>query len=527
MNRAANAARDAGRRAGRLAGYLPGRVRTVTGPTDHVVVVGAGLAGLSAAMRLAGGGRRVTLLERESVPGGRAGLVVKHTPEGTYRFDPGPTVLTMPDLIADCFDALGERMEDWLDLSPVAPLYRTTFADGSSMDVHADIDAMAAEITRVAGPQEAEGFRRYVDFVSRLYRYEMRDFIDRNIDTPLDLMTVNLARLAALGGFRRLAPKVEEYLHDPRTQRVYSFQSMYAGVSPYQALALYAVIAYMDSVAGVYFPKGGMHAVPNAMAAAAEKHGVDLRYDTTVTAVEHVGGRAVAVHTSAGERIPADVVVLNPDLPVAHRDLLGSTPRRIKNLTYSPSCYLLLAGSTATYEHLAHHNIHFGEAWHEVFEDLSAGRLMRDPSILVSNPTVSDPGLAPPGRHIYYVLFLTPNLDAPIDWAKIGPRYREHVLQTLQARGYPGFAEGIEVEDITTPLDWAARGMERGAPFASAHTFGQTGPFRPSNLWGENVVFTGSGTQPGVGVPMVLISGRLAAERVLGRDRSYTSRAWR
>jgi phytoene desaturase len=386
---------------------------------------------------------------------------------------------------------------------------------------------MADEVERVCGPKEAQGYLRYVDFVSKLYRYEMKDFIDRNIDSPLDLLSVNLARLVAIGGFRRLAPKVEQYLKDPRTQRLYSFQAMYAGLSPYDALAIYAVIAYMDSVAGVFFPAGGMHAVPQAMAAAAEKHGVELRYSTTVTRVEHSGGRAVAVHTADGERIAADVVVLNPDLPVAHRDLLGRTPWNVRRLAYSPSCYLLLAGSGRSYEHTAHHNIHFGNAWREVFEELLGGRLMSDPSVLVTNPTRSDPGLAPDGKQIYYVLFPTPNLDAPIDWRQVGPAYREHVVRTLEARGYEGFGDSIEVEHVTTPLDWEARGMERGAPFAAAHSFSQTGPFRPSNLWGENVVFTGSGTQPGVGVPMVLVSGRLAAERVLGKDPSYRSRAYR
>jgi phytoene desaturase len=452
---------------------------------------------------------------------------VTGTPAGDYRFDPGPTVLTMPDLIADCFDAVGERMEDWLDLRPVEPLYRARYADGSVLDVHAGAEEMADEIARVVGPAEAAGFRRYVEFVSKLYRYEMRDFIDRNIDSPLDLLSANLARLAAIGGFRRLAPKVEQYLHDPRTQRLYSFQAMYAGLSPYDALALYAIIAYMDSVAGVYFPAGGMHAVPEAMAAAAEKHGVQIRYSTEVVRVEQAGGRAVAVHTACGERIPADVVVLNPDLPVAYRELLGYEPRRLQRLSYSPSCYLLLAGSTKRYEGMAHHTISFGHAWREVFDELLSGRLMSDPSVLVTNPTLSDPALAPSGREIYYVLFPTPNLDAPIDWERIGPRYREHVLRTLEARGWEGFGEAIEVERVTTPADWAARGMERGAPFAAAHSFRQTGPFRPGNLHGENIVFTGSGTQPGVGVPMVLVSGRLAAERVLGRDPSYRSRAWR
>ena len=503
-------------------------MRTVAGPTDSVVVVGAGLAGLSAAMRLAGAGRHVTVLERESVPGGRAGRLDIEVPGGTYRFDTGPTVLTMPDLIADAFDALGEDMADFLTLEPIDPLYRSFFPDGSVLDVHSDVDQMADEIERVIGPDEAAGYRRYVDFVSKLYRYEMKDFIDRNIDSPFDLLTPDLARLVAIGGFRRLTPKVRQYLKDPRTERIYSFQAMYAGVSPQDALAIYAVIAYMDSVAGVYFPKGGMHAVPSAMAAAAEKHGVQFRYDTEVARVETVGDRAIAVITTDGERIPADVVVLNPDLPVAHRDLLGREPWSVRRLTYSPSCFLLLAGSSAHYSKIAHHNIHFGRSWEGVFDELIDKRqLMSDPSILVTNPSHSDPSLAPDGKEIYYVLFPTPNLDAPIDWRTEGPRYRDEVVRTLESRGYIGFGDAIEVEDVTTPLDWQARGMERGAPFASAHSFFQTGPFRPGNMWGENVVFTGSGTQPGVGVPMVLVSGRLAAERITGPDQGYRSRAIR
>ncbi len=308
-------------------------------------------------------------------------------------------------------------LEDWLELQPVSPLYRAFYPDGSTLDVHSDVDTMADEIERVCGPDEAGGYRRYVDFVSQLYRYEMSDFIDRNIDSPLDLVTPNLARLAAIGGFRRLAPKVRDYLKDPRTERVFSFQSMYAGLSPYDALAIYAVIAYMDSVAGVFFPKGGMHAVPRALAGAAEKHGVTFHYDTEVTRVETQGSRAVAVHTAAGERIACDAVVLNPDLPVAHRDLLGREPWSVRRLTYSPSCFLLLAGSGATYRKTAHHNIHFGRSWKGIFKELIDDQvLMSDPSVLVTNPTHGDPSLAPDGKQIYYVLLPTPNLDAGIDW---------------------------------------------------------------------------------------------------------------
>jgi phytoene desaturase len=487
----------------------------VKGATDHVVIVGAGLAGLSAALRLAGAGRKVTVIERESVPGGRNGLLNK----SGYAFDTGPSVLTMPDLISDALACVGEDIKDWLDLVPLEPLYRAFYHDGSQLDVHADTNQMQLEIAKTISAKEAEGYGRYVDFVTKLYKYEMKDFIDRNIDSPLNLLTPNLAKLIALGGFRRLAPKVNQFLKDPRTQKVYSFQAMYAGVSPQQALAIYAVIAYMDSVNGVFFPKGGMHAVPRALAAAAQKHGVVFKYSTTVTSIEKINGRATAVLTDKGERIACDVVVLNPDLPVAWRDLLGKQPLSVKRLKYSPSCVTLLIGSNKSYEHLAHHNIHFGKSWDGVFDELIKNKkLMSDPSILVTVPSKDDPSLAPAGKSSYYVLFPTPNLTADIDWKKVGPRYRDEMIKALEERGYKGFGDGIEVEHMTTPLDWQEQGMEQGAPFASAHTFFQTGPFRPKNLAKgfENVVFAGSGTQPGVGVPMVLISGRLAAERIVG-----------
>jgi len=491
---------------------MPARVK---GPTDHVVIVGAGLAGLSAGLRLAGAGRKVTIVERESVPGGRNGLLKK---DG-YAFDTGPSVLTMPSLINDAFNSVGEELSDWLELTPVSPLYRAFYADGSQLDIHANTDQMEAEIAKNVSASDAMGYRRYVDFVTKLYKYEMNDFIDRNIDSPLNLLTPNLARLIALGGFRRLAPKVNQYLKDPRLQKVYSFQAMYAGVSPQQALAIYAVIAYMDSVNGVFFPKGGMHALPRALAGAGEKHGITFKYNSEVTKVDFKNGRAQAVITSSGERIPCDVLVLNPDLPVAWRDLLGRTPASIKRLKYSPSCVTMLIGSKKEYSHLAHHNIHFGESWDGVFDELIHKKvLMTDPSVLVTIPSKDDPSLAPPGKHSYYVLFPTPNLDADINWEKMRGPYRDQMIKTLEARGYTEFGDSIEVETLTTPLDWEKQGMERGAPFASAHTFFQTGPFRPRNMAKgfENVVFAGSGTQPGVGVPMVLISGRLAAERIVG-----------
>lgn len=482
------------------------------------MVVGAGLAGLSCALHLAGAGRQVTVLEREAAPGGRAG---RFSVEG-YRFDTGPTVLTMPELLAEAFAAVGEELTDWLELTRLDPAYRAHFPDGSTLDVLPDTVRMAAEVSRLCGPREADGYLRFVAYARGLWRLERDDFIARNLDRPRDLVTANLLRLVLAGGFRRLSTKVGQFFADPRTRRVFSFQSLYAGVAPHQALALYAVIAYLDTVAGVYHPRGGVHAVPLAMAGAAEKHGVQIRYETPVSRVETKGDRAVAVLTAAGERIPAEAVVLNPDLPLAYRDLLpGPAPRRLSRLRFSPSCVVLHVGSRQAYRRIAHHNIHFGWAWRQAFDEvIREGRLMSDPSLLVTNPSRTDPSAAPDGRQTYYVLAPVPNLSTgPLDWrGGLAERYAGDLMRVLEQRGYVGFRDGIDVFRVVTPADWADAGLAAGTPFASAHTLWQTGPFRPGNRHPtlDNVFFVGSGTQPGVGVPMVLISGKLAARRITG-----------
>jgi phytoene desaturase len=482
-----------------------------------VVIVGAGLGGLACALHLAAAGREVTVVEREAVPGGRAGRLTI----GGYEFDTGPTVLTMPELIEEALNAVDESMASWLDLTPVDPAYRAHFPDGSTLDVLTHTARMAGEISRVCGPREADGYLRFVEYARKLWELQRRDFIERNFDAPTDLVTGNLLRLLMAGGFRRLSTKVGQFFRDPRTRRIFSFQAMYAGLAPHDALALYAVISYLDSVAGVYFPRGGIHAVPRALAGAAEKHGVRFRYDTTVSYVDISGDRATGVVTTDGERIAADVVVLNPDLPVAYRDLLPATPRRLRRLRHSPSAVVLHVGSTQRYARIAHHNIHFGRSWKGTFDEvIHKGRLMSDPSLLVTNPTRADPALAPTGREIYHVLAPVPNLAvSTMDWRGRLPRaYAGELVATLEARGYYDFGAGIEVSHVVTPADWADSGLAAGTPFAAAHTLRQTGPFRPGNLHPtlSNVVFTGSGTQPGVGVPMVLISGKLAAQRVTG-----------
>jgi len=293
---------------------------------------------------------------------------------------------------------------------------------------------------------------------------------------------------------------------------------MYAGLAPDTALALYAVITYMDTIEGVWFPEGGIHAVPTVMAQVAEKAGVNFRYGDAVDAVlRSPTGRVAGVRTTSGDRIVADAVVCTLDLPTAYQQLLSdlAPPRAVQRARYSPSAVVWHVGVRGVPEPpAAHHNIHFGDEWSSAFDALlNRGELMPDPSRFVTIPSLDDPTLAPGGCSTLYVLEPVPNVTGKINWTTEAWPMRERLHRFLAERGYP--SEVIS-EELVTPLDWQAQGMAAGTPFALAHTFAQTGPFRPSNVERRlpGMFFAGSGTVPGVGVPMVLISGKLAADRV-------------
>jgi phytoene desaturase len=487
---------------------------------NPVVVMGAGLAGLSAACYLTGRGYDVIVVEREQLPGGRAGLL--H--QSGFTFDSGPTVLTMPDLIADAIRAAtGDLSADLGQLFPMRrlnPVYRASFADGSTINVRYGREAMREEIARTCGSVDAAAFDSYVDWLRRLYVLEMPNFIDRNFDSPLGLLSSPnaLAQLVRLGAFKRLGAAVRKRFADPRLHRLFSFQAMYAGLAPDSALALYAVITYMDTIEGVWFPEGGIHAVPTLMAQVAEKAGVTFRYGETVEAVlRSPTGRVAGVRTLSGERIMADAVVCTIDFPTAYQQLLGDLrpPRAVRRGNYSPSAVVWHVGVRGVPDPpVAHHNIHFGAEWSSAFDALlDRGELMPDPSRLVTVPSLDDSTLAPNGCSTLYVLEPVPNLNGKINWSTEADPMRERLHRFLADHGYP---TDVITEHLITPLDWQAQGMAAGTPFALAHTFSQTGPFRPSNVERRlpGMFFAGSGTVPGVGVPMVLISGKLAASRV-------------
>lgn len=528
-------------------------MRTTTGPGDRVVVVGAGLSGLSSALHLIGSGRRVTVLERDAEPGGRTGVL-----DGPgYRADAGATVLTMPELVDEALAAVAMRREDTsppLRIIRLDPAYRARFADGTVFDVHSDPAAMVREIERVFGGAEVDGYLRLRSWLGRLFDAEFDRFLAASFDSPLDLVgspgaVRDLARVAALGGFGRLGPRVARFISDPRLRRVFTFQALYAGLAPRTATAVYGAIPHMDTSLGVYFPEGGMHALSRALADAVVRAGGTIEYDSAVCSVEVSDARAQAVRTADGRAYRCDTLVMTPDLPIVdallspagaprHHRLAGGRFRRTR---WSPSAVVLHgtirtatsqpAYGTSAWNRPHHHTIDFGRSWERTFGEIcpprGRGSLMSDPSLLITRPGLTDPTLNPPdsdggGREAMSVLAPCPNLhSASLPWSALGPAYTAELIGVLERRGYTAISDpgrGLTVDHVATPETWSRLGMGAGTPFSAAHTFRQTGPFRRPNLVRglDNTVLAGCGTTPGVGVPTALISGRLAAERITG-----------
>lgn len=491
----------------------------------RVVVIGAGLGGLSAAAHLTGSGHDVTIVERSAGPGGRAAGLT----EAGFRLDLGPTVFTMPNLLAEAFEAVGASMHDFVEIEPVDPMYRAVFNDGSSLLVRSGREAMTEEIREFAGRREAGVFNEFCDWVGELYQLALPNCIDANFDSVFDALkpwrsTVELIRT---GGFRRLDRMVASFFDDERLRDVFSFRSMYAGVAPQRALALHSVASYMDTVGGVFAPRGGVQAAAVGLARAVGQRGALFRYGANVTRILRNGdGAASGVELDTGDRFVADAVVCNADLPIAYRTLLGGVdaPRVARRGTYSPSCLLWVAGVRgAAPADAAVHNVHFGPAWRDSFDAVSRrGRLMRDPSMYVSVGSST----APAGCTTLYALEPVPNLDGKTDWVRDVDKVVQRLRTRVGAAGYP--IDDVVVERVVDPLSWERMGLERGTPFSLANTWRQAGPLRPSNRDDRvpGLFFAGSSTLPGVGVPMVLLSGKLAAARVREYERSTSTVRW-
>lgn len=483
---------------------------------SRVAIIGAGLGGLSAASQLIANGYDVTIFERESNVGGRARRVTAQTPKGEYLTEIGPTVFTMLDVARIPFETLGIDMDKRVEMIKVDPSYRGIFADGSSLDWSADKETRFQRITSLAGTDQAQGFEDYVSWLEKLVKVEYDKFVAKNFDSVFDLLKTPgaLARLLQMGAFSHMDKRVGKFISDPRLISMSTFQALYAGVTPSQALAVYCIISYMDLVQGVYYPKGGMCAYGEALADAMRDSGVKIHLETNVSKVETLRSGAHRIH-SGNANEDFDAVICNADLAYAYPEIFESDmPRRIRNGRYSPSCLVYVVGGSAS-SHLsnAHHTIHFSKDDKTSFDQLVKTKtMMTNPSFLVSRPTASDPTISPDGTDVFYLLEPCPHLDSQVEFEKNRELHIERMRGHLTKAGIE--LSRVDCEIFIDPNDWEQQRMFRGTPFSLAHTFFQSGPFRPKNRIKSKpgLFFCGTGTTPGVGIPMVIESGRLSAE---------------
>lgn len=506
----------------------------------RVGVVGGGLGGLAAACTLAARGYAVVLLERNEWLGGKAAV---READG-FRFDMGPTILTLPSVLARIFREAGRRLEDYVELVRLGPQWRSFFTDGTTLDLWAEPERMSAAAEALA-PGAGASYLRFLDHAARLHDISERYFFWRPVGGLRDMVRFSggwqpglLGDLFALGAGRSVAATVRSHVADARVAQMLDHFTQYVGSAPDSSPAVLCGIAHMQTGEGVWYPQGGTAAVPRALARLAAELGVEIRRGTGVKRILlHASGGVRGVETEAGETIALDAVVSNADAVRTHRELLGGPPaaRFARRRSYEPACsgVVLYLGLDRGYDHLLHHNFVFSRDPEEEFTAIyRQGEPAADPTCYVCAPARTEPGVAPPGGEALYVLAHTPYLRAHHDWDSLYPAYRQVILNKLKTTaGMEDIEERIRFEDRLTPADIHRRyGVLNGAIYGIASHGRWLGAFKPSNRSPDvpGLYLAGGAAHPGPGMPMVLMSGWIAAdaldqEGVAGRA---STRSW-
>jgi phytoene desaturase len=472
----------------------------------HVVVVGAGVGGLAAALRLAHRGCRVTVLERREAVGGRNHRVRV----GEADFDAGPTLLLMREPLERLFADLGLRLADHLSLSLCDPGYRAWYGDGESLDATPNLALMVQRISALCGRAEAERYARFIGDAGELYRCAVPQFVRRDYGSvfdlarPSDLYLVARHRLLA-NYWQRLG----RYVTDERLKMLLSFQTMYLGLSPRRAPWVYSVLAYMELGEGVWYPHGGVAAVTEALLRLAQGAGVEVR---TACAVRSV--RSGKVELADGETVQADAVLCNADLPQAEQHLLGRkrVPRR-----YSCSALVAQYDYDGPLDGLLHHNVFFGGDFHGHLAALEGSvPIPEEPAFYACVSSKTEPGRARPGGANLMVLVPVPDARIPLTDDGRGRILAAVARRLSSAAGFE--PDRVRAARVVGPDEWQGDySLDVGAAFGLSHDFWQSVVFRPSNQdpVDSQLYYVGASTRPGNGLPMVLISAELAVGRMV------------
>ncbi len=491
--------------------------------SQHAIVIGGGLGGLSAAIHLVRQGWRVTLYEQNESCGGRMSAIQ----QDGFHIDMGPTLLMMPEVVEQLFAVCGRNIADYIELTRLDPAYRVHFADGESMDMHGNVKSMMADVARFA-PEDAEQLPRLFEAMRKQYVNARTNFIEKPF-----VHFSSLLRPQTIGGLLEAMPLTDVYsfvarfVKDERLRQALTFQTLYLGISPTRCPSIYALLPYIEMEFGVWFPKGGMQSIARGLEKLVRELGVEVHTSTPVTKIttnnKRVSGVVIKDPVSNLDRhITADYVLANVDTPSAYSRLLADFTRkrhsdtRIAQREYGCSAYLLYLGVTRLPDNIRHHEVFLSADYKKTLTEITTtGVFPSDPAIYTCVPTRTDPTLAPPDHDVLYVLVPCPHLGSAINWETEAPVIREKVLDRLEQCGFPGLRQKIVMEQQFTPADFDTRySCYLGSAFGLSPLFMQSSYFRPRMKSEEldGLYFAGAGTHPGGGVPIVLTSGRIAAE---------------
>ncbi|OXM16118.1 phytoene desaturase family protein [Paenibacillus herberti] len=488
--------------------------------SKKIIVVGGGLAGLSAAIRLRSDGHEVTVLEKNERAGGklniRSGL--------GYQFDTGPSILTMPWTLEKLFESAGRNLHNYLTVQRVEPQWRGLYEDGTVLDLVGDLPAMLDAIGELS-PEDRERFLGYLDYCRKQYDLSMKSVYSRSLSGLPDLRHQHtLKELFAMDPLKTVSQLTEQHLLHPHLRQIFQFFTMYIGSSPYAAPAVLSQLVYVQMGLGIYFVKGGMYEIARAELKLLQELGVPVRTGAEVTRIIETGGRASGVRLSSGEELYADIVVCNMEAIPAHRSLLeevSGNERQVAKLgKFEPSVsgHVLLLGVNRSYDKFKHHNFFFSRNPEREFHDMFVDRVPTvDPTVYVGISSKSDSSQAPDGCENWFVLTHVPPLQQGKSWEENRRAYRDLVLDKLERMGAEDLRSHIVYEEQFIPDDLQSLyGANGGSIYGVVTDRKLNGGFKiPSRSpLLEGLYFVGGSTHPGGGVPMVTLSGQLTADLI-------------
>ena len=486
----------------------------------RIVVVGGGLGGLGAAMRLQGAGHDVTVLEARERPGGRA----YQLRDGGFTWDTGPSLVTMPWVLEETFAAAGLDLHDLVQLERLDPYYRIRWAGCEQhLDFVADRDAMRAELAKFSA-RDAAAFDGFMAAMKPIYEQGILGAGRRPFERARDLAAFTPSMLR-LGAALPLYRAVSRHFEHPRVREAFSFHSLFIGGDPFRVPAIYGALVYLQFLDDVWYARGGVYAIVEAMA-----RDLDVRCDARVERIEHRQGKVTGVQLEGGERIAADVVVSNADVLRTHE--LTGRRAPLRRLTPTMSCFLLYLGTDRTFDALLHHTLLVGRGYKRFISDVTrGGRIAPTFSTYVHAPVRSEPGMAPAGGDSLCVLLPVPNQrKRRIDWDAESDRLRDALVADLETTfGLAGLDAATVVEHRMTPDDFERDlGAAWGNAFAVEPTLQQSAWLRPPNRDKalRGLYFVGGGTHPGAGIPGVLLGAEVTS-KLIARDHPAAGRARR